>query len=268
AGLIWTPAKNTTVRAAYTRSLAGASVDQSFQLEPSQVAGFLQSFRSIIPESVAGANAGARFETYGVSVEQKLGSRTYLGIAVEALNSKVRRTLGTFEITDVGLFFEPSGFREHIDYRENLLLFTFNQLIHEGLSLGARYRLSHAELDDDFTDVPDSAITTQGFRSRFRLEAMLHQLSLSANYNHAGGFFSQFQALWNSQSNQGYDPDRPGDDFWQLNVSAGYRFLRRHADVTIGVLNLTDRDYRLDPLTFYNELPRERTFVARLQFNF
>ena len=176
-------------------------------------------------------------------------------------------TLG-LQITDVGLFFEPSGFREHIDYRENSLLFTFNQLIHEGLSLGARYRLSHAELDDDFTDVPDSAITTQGFRSRFRLEAMLHQLSLSANYNHAGGFFSQFQALWNSQSNQGYDPDRPGDDFWQLNVSAGYRFLRRHAEVTIGVLNLTDRDYRLDPLTFYNELPRERTFVARLQFNF
>ena len=132
----------------------------------------------------------------------------------------------------------------------------------------ARYRLSHAELDDDFTDVPDSAITTQGFRSRFRLEAMLHQLSLSANYNHAGGFFSQFQALWNSQSNQGYDPDRPGDHFWQLNVSAGYRFSRRHAELTIGVLNLTDRDYRLNPLTFYNELPRERTFVARLQFNF
>jgi len=42
AGLIWTPLDKTTVRFAYTRSLAGASVDQSYQLEPSQVAGFVQ----------------------------------------------------------------------------------------------------------------------------------------------------------------------------------------------------------------------------------
>ena len=43
AGLIWTPLDKTTVRFAYTRSLAGASLDQSYQMEPSQVAGFVQS---------------------------------------------------------------------------------------------------------------------------------------------------------------------------------------------------------------------------------
>jgi len=36
----------------------------------------------------------------------------------------------------------------------------------------------------------------------------------------------------------------------------------------IGGLNLTDKDYRLNPLTLYDELPRDRTFVARLQFSF
>ena len=36
----------------------------------------------------------------------------------------------------------------------------------------------------------------------------------------------------------------------------------------IGVLNLTDQDYRLNPLTLYNELPRGRTFAAGLQFRF
>jgi tetratricopeptide (TPR) repeat protein len=268
AGLIWTPARNTTIRAAYTRSLAGASIDQSFQLEPSQVAGFLQSFRSVIPESVAGANAGARFETYGVSLEQKLGSRTYLGISGEGLNSKVRRTLGTFEITDVSEFFEPSGFREHIDYVEESLLFTLNQLIAEQWSVGARYQVRKSELDGDFTDVPDSAVTTSGFRPRFHLEAVLHQIRLNASYNHPSGFFSQFEALWNSQSNPGYDPDRPGDSFWQFNLVGGYRFPRRQAEVTVGVLNLADSDYRLNPLTLYDELPRGRTLVTRLRFSF
>ena len=63
AGLVWTPTDQTTFRMAYTRSLGGASLDQSIQIEPSQVAGFIQSYRSIIPESIAGGNAGAHFET-------------------------------------------------------------------------------------------------------------------------------------------------------------------------------------------------------------
>ena len=38
--------------------------------------------------------------------------------------------------------------------------------------------------------------------------------------------------------------------------------------VSVGIINLTDQDYRLDPLTLYNELLRERTFVARLKLFF
>src|SRR5690606_907215 len=60
AGLVWTPGKNTTIRAAYTRSLSGASLDQSFRIEPSQVAGLNQSFRSLMSESLVGATSGAR----------------------------------------------------------------------------------------------------------------------------------------------------------------------------------------------------------------
>jgi outer membrane receptor protein involved in Fe transport len=62
AGLIFTPHRTTTLRAGYAQSLGGVSFDQSFALEPTQVAGFNQAWRSLIPESVAGANSGARFE--------------------------------------------------------------------------------------------------------------------------------------------------------------------------------------------------------------
>ena len=66
-------------------------------MEPSQVAGFIQSYRSIIPESIAGDNAGAQFETYDLSLEQKFSTGTYLGISGEILNSTVNRVDGVFD---------------------------------------------------------------------------------------------------------------------------------------------------------------------------
>src|SRR6059036_3884918 len=103
-GFIWTPLPDTTVRAAYTRSLAGVSFDQSFQLEPSQIAGFNQMYRSLIPESVAGAIAGAEFETWGVSVDQKFKTSTYLGAQAEWLNSEARRGIGVIQFTNASFF--------------------------------------------------------------------------------------------------------------------------------------------------------------------
>jgi outer membrane receptor for monomeric catechols len=87
-------------------------------------------------------------------------------------------------------------------------------------------------------------------------------------YSHPCGFFAQFQALWYGQSSQGYVPPLLGDDFWQLNAFAGYRFPGRKAELRLGLLNLTDQNFRLNPLTLYNDLPRERTVVVRFQFNF
>jgi hypothetical protein len=59
-----------------------------------------------------------------------------------------------------------------------------------------------------------------------------------------------------------------GDDFWQCNIMGGYRSPRRRFELMVGLLNLADQDYKLNPITLYQELPRERTFVARLRLNF
>jgi outer membrane receptor protein involved in Fe transport len=270
AGLIWTPLDGTTFRFAYTRSLGGASLDQSYQLEPAQVAGFIQSYRSLIPESVVGANAGAKFETYGFSLEQKFHTGTYLGISGELLNSTVRRMDGVFnyypDLLDNPV---PDRLREHLDYQEQSLLFTANQLLGRDWSLGARYRLSQAVLHDNYHDVPPSSpLIADPIIPRQRTEGVLHQLNLSANYNHPCGFFARGEALWYSQCNEGYSPAEPGDDFWQFNAFAGYRFLRRKAEISLALLNITDQDYQLNPLNLYNELPHSRTLALRLQINF
>jgi hypothetical protein len=98
--VIWTPAKNTTVRAAYFRGLGGVSLDQSVRLEPSQVAGFNQAYRSLIPESVVGANAVPTFTTAALSLEQKFGRGTFVGVWGELLSSEVDRTIGVVERAD------------------------------------------------------------------------------------------------------------------------------------------------------------------------
>jgi outer membrane receptor protein involved in Fe transport len=274
AGLIWTPLDDTTFRFAYTRSLAGASLDQSYQLEPSQVAGFVQSFRSIIPESVAGANAGAEFETYDLSLEQKFRTGTYLGISGEILNSTVHRVDGVFNYYPDSLVLDnpvPSGLREHLDYDEKSLLVTANQLLGREWSLGARYRLTQAVLNDNFPDVrvsPPSLNIKNPTIPNQRTEGLLQQLSLSAIYNHPCGFFARGEALWEAQSNKGYKPAEPGDEFWQFNALVGYRFPRRKAEITLGLLNLTGQNYNLNPLNLYNELPRSRTLALRLQLSF
>ncbi len=75
-------------------------------------------------------------------------------------------------------------------------------------------------------------------------------------------------SVWLAQSNSGYQPDRPGDEVWQLNLYAGYRFLRRRGEIRLGLLNLGDQDYRLNPLNLHADLPRERTFTAQLTLAF
>jgi tetratricopeptide (TPR) repeat protein len=268
-GFILKPLPDTVIRFAYTRSLGGASIDQSYQLEPSQVAGFLQSFRSIIPESIAGGNAGAKFETFGLSLEQKFHTGTYLGITGELLNSDVRRKTGAYDyfLTTNDFAIPGDGVREHLDYREPSLLLTVNQLVGNEWSLGVRYRLSYADLHDNFVDATNGIIT-EFFQPHQHLQAALNQLNLFAIFNHPCGFFAEGETVWYSQNNIGYGGTEPGDDFWQFNVFAGYRFPRRRAEVMLGILNLTDQNYKLNPLNIYSQLPRERTLAVRLNVNF
>jgi hypothetical protein len=265
--LIWTPLDGTTFRFAYTRSLAGASLDQSYQLEPSQVAGFIQSYRSIIPESVVGPVPGANFETYGFSLEQKFSTGTYLGVSGALLYSDVNQTVGAFDFSIGSPAVPSSGLTEDLNYREESLLVTASQLVGKRWALTARYQLSEAVLNENFADLPAGVLVNNSPASQ-RLEGVLNQVDLLMVYNHPCGFFAQGDAQWYGQSNSGYNPGEPGDNFWQLNAFVGYRSPGRKAEVSFGLLNITDQNYNLNPLNLYNELPRSRTLALRLQVNF
>jgi outer membrane receptor protein involved in Fe transport/Flp pilus assembly protein TadD len=268
-GLVWTPLQDTRVRAAYTRSLGGVFFDNSVRLEPTQVGGFNQAFRSLIPESVVGLVPGTSFETWGVGLDQEFKpTHSYLVVEGQMLRSDGTRTVGLLTNSDINAPVpdSASSTRQALDFRERSLLVSFGQLIGPGLSLGARYKLTHADLNERLTDIPANLGQAAGVNQN--VAAILHQVWLSAVFQHQIGAFAEFSAVWSQQSNQDYTPDIPGDDFWQLHIQAGWRFYQRRVEARVGVLNLTDQNYRLNPLTLYNELPRERTFVAALKWHF
>lgn len=266
AGFYWTPHANTVVHGAFTRSLGGVYYDASVRLEPTQLAGFNQAYRSIIPESVVGLIPGSEFETYGLGIQQRFGTRTYLTVSGEILNSEADRATGAFDLPafPVPQPAFPTQIEENIRYQEKSLTAVINQLVGKHWSLGAAYRLSNADLEQDFHSLP---AVLRPFHDN-ELRATLQQVNFFLAFNHASGFFTQANALWSWQDNRGYRPDIPGDEFWQVNLFAGYRFLHRHAEARIGLLNVTDQEYRLNPLTIYSELPRERTLYASLRFYF
>jgi hypothetical protein len=199
--------------------------------------------------------------------DQRFPTRTYLGLRGELGRSRVSRDVGVF---DLPFLAEPGTTPERLDYEERTLRVTLNQLVGDEWSFGGQYRLSHAELEDRFPRIPGSVphfFEPYELKPRQDLESVLHQVRLYALLNHDSGLFAGAEALWSLQSNHGYDPDRPGDEFWHGNVWAGYRFPGRKVEVRLGILNVTDRDYRLNPLNLTAELPRERTYTASLRLS-
>jgi len=276
AGFLWTPLPGTTVRGAYTRSLTGGSLDQSHRIEPTQVAGLNQAFRSLIPESLSGGTSGGENDTFALSLEQKFKTGTYLGLRGELLYSEVDRWRGSIYVDPFGLeddvlvLVNGYGLRENIDFRERAVVFTANQLIGTEWSAGLVYRLTQSDLTATRPDTRHllPGEFSGGFVPHEDAESLMHQLVLHANFNHASGLFSSFEAVWFRQQNSADLSSQPGDDFWHYNVLGGYRFWQRRASIAAGVLNLSDENYHLHSLTVTGNLPRERTFIARLQFSF
>jgi Flp pilus assembly protein TadD len=267
AGLVWTPWRDGVFRAAYTRSLGGLFFDQSVRLEPTQVVGFVQAWRSLLPESVVGLVPGAEFEVAGLALDQSWRHRTWLGLSAEWRRSEGERVTGA--LTHSGFLPVPdtaTSTRQSLDLAEASLGAYAVQLLGDGLALGARYRLTRDTLTSRFPDLPRTALHLDTLEQDVAAE--LHEVALSLNYQHPAGFFAGWESVWRYQDSAGYVPEPAEADFWQHHVRAGWRFPRRRAELSLALLNLTGRDYRLNPLNPWTGIPRERTLAVSLRLNF
>ncbi len=180
-GITLEPWKRGEFRAAYTQSLGGLFFDNSVRLEPSLLAGFNQSYRSIIPEGVAGLTSGSQFETFHASFNQSLESGTYFGLTGEVLRSDGKRGIGALTNgTLLPIPDTPTTLSQSLDFEEKSVSLYLHQLVGDEWAPGLRYRYSHAELTDQFNGLPRvlpglAALSQQG-------EASLQELNPQASH--------------------------------------------------------------------------------------
>ncbi len=275
AGLVWDVSDGSTVRFAYTRSLSGTSFDQSFRLEPTEVAGFNQAFRSVIPETLVGALSGAVLDTFDLGWEHRFPTRTYVGVTLEMLQSSDERWRGAYVQTNAGL---PAAgrVREQLDYEEKSLRAAVDQLIGENWSLGARYEWSRAELESTWLSARRRVVMGFDFNTglpvyspnQSRIEGDLHQVRLHLLFHHATGFFAGTEGVWLGQSAEQNGAALPSAGFWQWNLAAGWRSPRRRVECTVGLLNVLEEWEGTHPINLHSSPLRARTFASQLRFRF
>jgi Tfp pilus assembly protein PilF len=262
AALVWSPLKQVTLRGIYSRSLGGVSLDESYQLEPTELAGFVQTFRSVIPESVVGSVSAEDVQLEGLALDLKFNHGTYAGLEAQNIDTSVRQTVGDLLLQDGIAPFTPSSTSQSLHYDEQLFSANINQLLPDGFVAGLGYVLTHSELKTTYPQIPVSVYPSQD------QSAYLHQIGAYLLFNHPSGLFAQFDVHGYLQENLGYTPAEPGDSFVQLDLQGGWRFFHRRAELLLGVLNLTGRNYSLNPLNVYSELPRSRVFNVQFSLEF
>ena len=259
-----------TFRGAYAEGLGGVTFDESVRLEPVQLAGFNQSYRTVISESIAGSVETPEYQIWGLSAEGSLPTRTWWGLSYNRIGEDVDRTRGIFTGYSAGVFpstpaYFADDMEERLEYEEHSVAFTLNQLLGDQFSVGAGLRVTRSELQSTLPDLsgqPFSDLTD---------EATLTELMFNANWNSPSGFFARLEANYYHQ-NLDDDPERglnrSGDSFWQFNALAGYRFNQNQCEIAAGVLNIGGTDYQLSPLNPRGEILRDRTAVISLRVSF
>ena len=259
AAIVWNPLPPMVLRGIYAQSLGGVSLEESYRLEPAQLAGFSQAFRTLIPESLVGSVSAPRYEVAGVAMDFKLPARIYLGLRGDALRSRVVQDLGNFEFDEVQQVPGVDTIAQRLKFREESATLTVDKLWGDEWALGGVYRYQTTELDESFAP-PKEPVQ----------RAELHEFSFHANWNHRAGWFGRAESRWLLQTHENATAvsGEGNDNTCQLNVQFGWRFPRQKGEVSLGILNLVGADYRLAPLSGLPEFARDRVFFGRLKLYF
>lgn len=266
-GLIYSPWSQGVLRMAWTRSLGGYLFDQNLLIEPAQIAGFPQTFRSLLPDSLGGTVPASRFDTAQIRFDQEFVSKTHLGLEASQLESTGERVVGTL-VNSIPLPVpnSPSRTAESIEFRERNLQLDAVQRWGEGFSFGIRYRLSEATWDRDFPELPAGLPGLDALRGRE--QAVMSHLNLTAQYEHRTGYFARWESEMWIQHTGGVRAAADDESLWQHHAWVGRRFLARRAEIRLGLLNLAGADYRLNPLNDYGRPTRNRTAVVSVRVEF
>jgi tetratricopeptide (TPR) repeat protein len=263
--VVYAPTEVVTVRGIYAQSLGGVTYDESLRLEPTQLAGFPQTFRTIISESLVGSVETPLHTVGGMAVDLTLPTRTWLSLEGKYQGSQVDQQSGYFNYDSrrrPAPYALPASMAQSLSLGESTGVLTANQTLARDWFLMGAYQFTRADLESTLLTIP-APLT---FSRNQSFDSNLQRITASVLYQRPDGWFGRVLLNWYDQENSPNVQVRR-ESFPQLDLFAGYRFPKLHGDVTVGVLNVTDQAYGLYPLTIYQQLPYARMLYVRLRIN-
>ena len=213
-GITWNPIANTTLRGAVFRTLKRTLItDQT--LEPTQVAGFNQFFDDI--------NATEAWH-YGGAIDQKFTDSIYAGSEYTYRNMSVPFNAETGGGTTLDTTkWEEKEFRAYLFWTP-----------HEWLALSAEWLWERFQRSEDYAE---GAKTVETDYVPLAIN-FFHPSGLSASLT---GTYVKQQGSFEGENIFGFKNGH--DNFWLFDAALRYRFPKRYGFFTVGVANLTDKNF-------------------------
>lgn len=266
-GLTWNTPPSITLRAAYTQSLGGLKLEDGYRLEPTQVAGFLQGYRTLMAEDIDGTHPAVEFDIFGIGASYVSDLNLYFDLELNSRKSSSDRGIGHLTyFTDDGTIAVDS-WDSLTNYEETSANLSISQLIAKSTTLSFNYNYTDAQIDSLISTIT-AAVNRSGNLSTIQLKA-LHRtktgLFASADLRYLDQSLEE-QARRNGTVTA-HSSDS-GIEHIQCNLEFGWRSQTGNTRLSLGVKNLFNDDTKIDPITWTPVLyPRRTIFLdANLQF--
>lgn len=255
-GVYWDVAPNTTFRAAYLQSLGGLALEDGYRLEPTQVAGFLQGYRTLLAEDIDGTHPALEFENAGIGLTHTTDSNLFFDVELNSRKSTSDRGLG--HLKNLPLL-TPASWSTFTEFEEQVAAFQIAKIVGKSTTLSVEYSYNDSEVD---SVIP--TLNTEAHR-----DGQLNSCGARILQRTSSGFFTSFDVVQHRQdlSESSYrngsligESSQSGIDHVQGNLEAGWRSRSGSIRLAAGVKNLFDDNTDIDPLNWTLPLYPERVF--------
>lgn len=255
-GVYWDATPNTTFRAAYLESLGGLALEDGYRLEPTQVAGFLQGYRTLLAEDIDGTHPALEFEIIGIGLTHSDDSNFFLDIELNSRQSTSDRGLGHLRNIPP---LTAAPWNSFTRFEEKTAAIQLGKIVGKSTTLSLEYGYNDSTVD--------SVIPT--LAAQVKRDGELNSFGGRILHRSPSGFFTSLdviqycQTLGETSFRDGLLVDassQSGIDHLQANLEAGWRSQSGSLRLAAGVKNLFDDNTEIDPLTWTLPLYPERVF--------
>ncbi|NIB42541.1 TonB-dependent receptor [Pseudomaricurvus alkylphenolicus] len=265
-GITWDMNSRWRLRAAYSASLGGLAADQNLRLEPTQLAGFLQAYRSVI--SLAPTLPGSEFDSVGLGLQYSPSAEFFLDLQYQQIRQRGKALQGAFVNQLASAQISAITLPKQLDYREHSFSLEANQLLGDRWSVAARYRFVRSTLEEKIQGLSVAATNPDlGSLAATRTEADLHSVKLSLAYHHPAGFFFAANSARYRPGDSGFYTREQASDFTSSDVKVGYRSPAQRWQVELRVDNLENADPLINALIPRENIKSRRTARVAVKLN-